>query len=707
MAENQYVQVAFPIPVRDTFTYIVPERLIGKVFLGSHVTAFLGKRRLSGLVVGTEPRENLKNVRPLESLVRPDPVLDRTMLELARNVADYYLCPWGEILAAAYPAHAERGSRVRSKDETGPVDGSVTVLAGGAEAECNVSGEMEPGVSGEKDSSHKAGVGFRAEGFPVADQSLESDLSRYFARLLDASSQQRNRVFVLSLSDRNRERIYPYLVNKIRQMGGSVMFLVPEVSTSGSLVELLKEHFGEETALFHSRLRISERKKIWEESRSGILKVLIGTRSAVFLPVRGLRLIVVEDEHAEPYKQEETPRYNARDVAVMRSRLVGIPLLLASATPSVESVWAVRRGEFELLEGTPLKPARPTITVVDMRSKENVIPQSEELSVPLISAMERALGGGKKVLLFLNRRGFYSWVQCQECGFVETCPSCQLHLIYHSESKSLVCHRCGHKIEAPSSCAKCGSTRFRYGGAGVEKVQTRLKRFFPGARVARIDFDSARTRPDALEIADDFAGGSIDVLIGTLMVTKGLQLGDLSLAGVIRAEAQLNLPDFRSGERAFQLLSDVVSLVGDSSGEVIIQTLNPDHHSIPAISQHEPAVFYEQELKQRKELGYPPFSSLIAFHVTGGKEAQVVKVVKQMSTCAASISDRYQGVVQILGPSPAIPTKLKGRFRWYMSVRGAVRDDVVRAAREILSLFGGKHEVSGVTISVDVDPVGV
>jgi primosomal protein N' (replication factor Y) len=696
VADNEYVQLAFPIPISGTFSYIVPEHLRGKVVPGSHVTAFLGKRKLSGFVVSTEPRTDLKNVRPLESLVRPDPVLDRGMLELTKNVADYYLCPWGEVLAAAYPAHAEKGSRVRPEVGT-ELDGKGEAEhRGRVEIETRATGETGPGATVE------IGPGGRGD-----DHRLESDLSRYFAPLIDASTQGRNRVFLLSLPDPIRERVYPFLVNQIKQTGGSVIFLVPEVSTSGSLVELLKEHFGEETALFHSKLRISERKAIWEKSRSGTLKVLIGTRSAVFLPTQGLKLIVVEDEHAEPFKQEETPRYNARDVAIMRSRLAGIPLLLASATPSVESFLAVTQGEFELLEGTPLRTARPSINVVDMRNKKNVIPHSEELSLPLISAMEKALGRGKKVLLFLNRRGFYTWVQCQECGFLEVCPRCELPLIYHSESKSLVCHHCTHKIEAPSSCRKCGGSRFRYGGAGVERVQTRLKRFFPGARVARVDFDSARTRPDAIQIASNFAKGEIDILIGTLMVTKGLELGEFSLAGVIHAEARLNLPDFRSGERAFQLLSDVASLVRDPCGEVIVQTLNPEHHSIRAISQHEPGLFYEQELKERRELGYPPFSTLIAFRVMGPKEAQVVKVVTHMSACTASISDKARGTVQILGPSPAIPTKLKGRFRWYMSIRGEVRDDVVKAARDILSEFGGKHEIGGVTISVDVDPVTI
>lgn len=708
MAEIEYVQVAFPIPVSGTFTYIVPEHLRGKVVPGSHVSAFLGKRRLSGFVVGTEPRKDLKNVRPVESLVRPAPVLDRAMLELTKTVADYYLCPWGEILAAAYPGHAERSSRVRSEDRGGEQGG------GQSEERMHVGRKDEIELAGKGESEVGATFGTTLGGGAETgasarcdDHCLESDLSRYFAPLLDASNQGRNRVFLLCLPDRHRERMYPFLVTQITRKGGSVLFLVPEVSTSSSLVELLREHFDGEMALFHSRLRISERKAIWQKSRSGTLKVLIGTRSTVFLPAQALRLIVVEDEHAEPFKQEEMPRYNARNVAIMRSRLAGIPLLLASATPSVESFWGARQGEFEFLEGTPLGMAKPRVNVVDMRKKENVIPQSEELSLPLISAIEKSLDVGKRVLLFLNRRGFYTWVQCQECGFLEVCPRCELPLIYHSESKSLVCHHCAHKIQAPVSCRKCGGTRFRYGGAGVEKVQTRLKRFFPRARVARVDFDSARTRPDVVQIARSFARGEVDILIGTLMVTKGLELGEFSLAGVIHAEARLNLPDFRSGERSFQLLSDVVSLVRDPCGEVIVQTLNPEHHSISAISQSKPGLFYEQELKERRDLGYPPFSTLISFHFIGAKEAQVVKVARQIGTCAVSVSEKSSGALKILGPSPGIPTKLKGRFRWYMSIRGSVRDEVVDAARGILSQFGGKHEISGVTLSVDVDPVSI
>jgi len=703
VAENKYVQVAFPIPILDTFTYVVPEQLRNRVVPGSHVTAFLGRRRLSGFVVGTEPREDLKNVKPLESLVRSDRVFDGSMLELARTVADYYLCPLGEILAAAYPGHAEKGARYRSQAE-GAHDGERT------QAGTLPCGEW-PVASIRSGATEEDGMGTgesaEAEDGMGSGSRLEVDLWKYLAPLLDASNQRRGRVFLLNLPDQARESMYPLLISRIMQSGGSVIFLIPEVFTSDSLVGLLKKRFGEEMALFHSRLRISERKSIWEKSRSGKLKLLVGTRSAVFLPARELRLIVVEDEHAEPFKQEETPRYNAKEVAVIRGRLAGVPVLLGSATPSVDSFWAASRGEMETIGGTEIGLAQPEVKVVDMRQRENVVPQSEELSLPLIAAMEKALAGHKKVLLFLNRRGFYTRVQCQDCGFLETCPRCELPLVYHSETKTMECHHCAHKIAAPVSCRKCGGTRFRYGGGGVEKVQTRLKRFFPNARIARVDFDSARTRPDALRIAASFTSGDIDILVGTLIVTKGLELGEISLAGVIHAETGLNLPDFRSGERAFQILSDVVSLVREGGGEVIVQTLNPQHHSLRAVVEHEPRIFYEQELKERKELGYPPFSTLISFHVIGANEAQVMKVVRQMGTLGSSISDGTDGTIRILGPSPAIPTKLKGRFRWYMSVRGAVRQAVVEAAKGILSEFGGKHEIGGVTISVDVDPVGV
>jgi len=675
--------VAFPIPVRSEFTYVVPEPLAGNVTLGSHVLAFLGRRKLSGFVVGLEPREDLKNVRPLEAMVRPEPVFNPVMLELGRRAAEHYLSPLGEILAAAYPGHADKRPRVSRPEELGLKD--TDGIAVGADA------------------------GSRP------------------ASILGPSGGEASRVFVLDTPDADREGLYLHLAAEVVAAHGSALFLVPEVSTSSSLVALLKAHFGGSMALFHSMLRISERKKIWEDCRTGRLRVVIGTRSAVFLPLRGLGLIVVEDEHAQPYKQEETPRYNGRDVALMRAELEGIPVVLGSATPSVETHLALERNQYRLLalerpeEGVPEAEgfgampaggppgcARAAVTVADMRNWDNIVAGADEFSLPLASAVRRCLEEKRRVLIFLNRRGFSTYVQCQDCGAVEACPSCELPLILHSADGTLVCHHCGYKTHAPSSCRKCKGVRFRFGGAGIEKVEAQLKKIAPSARVARMDLDSAGTREEAVSAAGKFARGELDILVGTLMVMKGFDLGEMALVGVLHAETQLNIPDFRSGERAFQLLSEVAALAG-GAGEVIIQTLNPDHHSVAAVAAGDPSVFYGQELKQREELSYPPFSTLVAVHISGPKEPQVLKVVQQAGSAVASIASSLekQGLpVLVLGPSPAFPARSRGQFRWRMSIRAEKREAAHRAAMDILAELGGKHDVGGVTVSLDVDPVG-
>jgi primosomal protein N' (replication factor Y) len=470
-------------------------------------------------------------------------------------------------------------------------------------------------------------------------------------------------------------------------------------------------------------LRISERKKIWEDCRAGLLRVVVGTRSAAFLPLTTLKFIIVEDEHAQPYKQEETPRYNGRDVAMMRARLEGIPILLASATPSVETYLALKRKEYHSFAPTETRQAaRPAVSVVDMRNWDNVAAGTDEFSVPLVSALRKCLDEHRRVLIFLNRRGFSTYVQCQDCGAVETCPSCELPLVLHSAGGVLICHHCGHTTSAPSSCRKCKGVRFRFGGAGVEKVEAQLKKIAPSARVGRMELDPAGTRQAASETAAKFARGELDVLIGTLFVMKGFELGDIALAGVLHAESQLNIPDFRSGERAFGLLSDVAALVvreagagnGRSEGpgcggQVLIQTLNPDHHSVTAVASGDASLFYEQELKQREELGYPPFSTLISVHISGPREPQVLGVVKKVGSAAPSVASSYakQGLqFRVLGPSPGFPARSRGQFRWRMSIIAGARDTATRAARDILAELGGKHDVGGVTVSLDVDPVG-
>ncbi len=669
MSKTQYVQVAFPIPIHNLFTYVVPEHLLDAVEHGSHVTAFLGRRKLSGIVVGSEPREDLPRVRPLHALVRREPVFTREMLEFTRQVADYYLCPWGEVLAAAYPAHAQKSWRESA--DSSPVPGGSA-------------GSRRETPSG------------RAETGPA----------EHLKPLILASRRGEGGMFVLHLADEMRENVYPFLISEVMRTGGGVLFLVPEVSTSHSLIELLRERFGREMALFHSRLRISERKRIWERSREGTLRIIVGTRSAVFLPVPELRLIVVEDEHARPFKQEETPRYNARDVAVMRGRLTGAPVLMASATPSVESVLAAERGEARCLAVDPVSKAKPAVSIVDMRRGENILPGSEEFSSVLASRIRAGLEAGERALLFLNRRGFSTWVQCQECGFVEKCSVCELPFVFHSREKRLLCHHCGAGEGAPSSCRKCGGTRFRFAGVGVEKVHARLEELFPEARVARMDLDAVRSRPEAVKTAEQFAEGKIDILVGTVFVLKGLELGRFSVAGMLHAESQLNMPDFRSGERSFQLLSEVASLARNAGAETIIQTLNPEHHSVVSVRDDDPKRFYELELKERRELGYPPFGALIAFHIAGSKEAEVAGVVDRARDFALGIAERGRDGIQILGPSPAIPLRVRGRFRWYASLRGPKREAVRDAAKGLLEYLGGKHEIGGVTVSIDVDPAG-
>lgn len=844
--------MAFPIPVESVFTYVVPESLLGKVALGSHVLAFLGRRKLSGFVVGAEPREGLKNVKALEALIRAEPVFAAPMLALARRVAEHYLSPLGEILAAAYPGHADKRPRARRAGEPAGKE---------AGAEPGAAGDGEPSTGGATPGRtaspvERGGAVSRGPAEAGSGRGTEADAQAGARKQSDPSSLLRppepgaSRVFVFNTPGAAREGLYPRLAGEVVAAGGSVLFLVPEVSTASTLVALLKARFGPGMALFHSMLRISERRRIWEDCRTGRLRVVVGTRSAVFLPLQGLRAIIVEDEHAQPYKQEETPRYNGRDVALMRAELEGVPVVLASATPSVETYLALKRGEYRLFEpesmleserlkegerfkegeperpeeetpgveapgtGTagsaecavpgaqgspeqtrpgaraaagspeperpagqgsfefmrpvaeePLEAVRPSVTVVDMRNWDNVVSWAGEFSPALASAVGRCLEEKRRALIFLNRRGFSSYVQCQDCGAVETCPSCGLPLVLHSGDGALVCHHCGHKTPAPSSCRKCKGVKFRFGGAGIEKVEAQLKKIAPSARVGRIDLDSVETRDRALSAAGRFASGELDVLVGTLMVMKGFDLGEIALVGVLHAETQLNIPDFRSGERAFQLLSEVVALAGgrvaagnrgveggtgDATaraewsgpaasgvaaggpgagdrpvpveqagivtgarpacpGEVIIQTLNPDHHSVTAIAAGDAGFFYEQELKQREELGYPPFSTLVAVHISGPKEPQVLRVVKLAGSAAASIAsslDRQGLPVRVLGPSPGYPARSRGQFRWRMSIRAEKREAAVKAAREILAQLGGKHEVGGVTVSFDVDPVG-
>jgi primosomal protein N' (replication factor Y) len=480
---------------------------------------------------------------------------------------------------------------------------------------------------------------------------------------------------------------------------GSIM-LVPEISLTPQMIDRFTARFGDLVAVLHSRLSDGERYDEWRRVKVGRARVVVGARSAVFAPLDNIGLIIVDEEHDHSYKQEETPRYHTRDVAQWRARHHGAAVVLGSATPSLESYRLAEEGDYSLcrLPSRIYDRPLPPVEIVDLR-RELREGHRSVFSRPLLSALAETVAAGRQAILFLNRRAYATFVLCRECGFVLRCPDCQVALKYHAAGQELRCHYCEHRQPYPLACPGCAGRYIRHFGTGTQRVEEELQRAFPEWRLARLDADTAARKGAHRRILSAFRRGEYQVLVGTQLVTKGLDFPNVTLVGVITADTALNLPDFRAGERTFQLLTQVAGRAGrgEAGGRVVVQTYAPDHYAVLAAKTHDFEGFYRQELKARAELGYPPFGCLVRFLFSGSGEDDVTQA-------AELLADFLQPQAEILGPAPCPLSRLRGRFRWQVVARDVSLEKLLAMGREAASFFRNSDPVGDVRLTVDVDP---
>jgi len=483
--------------------------------------------------------------------------------------------------------------------------------------------------------------------------------------------------------------------------GSGAVVLVPEIALAPQTVARFKSRFGERVAILHSALSAGERYDEWRRVRSGGARVVVGARSAVFAPLSDLGLLVIDEEHESSYKQETGVRYHARDVAVERARREGACVLLGSATPSVESYWGALNGEYELLR----LPARiggrsaPRVNVVDMR-EEMKSGHRSIFSRALLEMLAERLSRSEQALLFLNRRGHSTFVLCRECGHVARCSSCDVSLTFHAVPRELRCHHCGARARPPERCPVCGSPYIRHFGVGTQRVEAEVASRFPGARVLRMDRDTTRRRGSHEEIWRTFAAGDADVLVGTQMVAKGLDLPRVTLVGIVTADTCLNLPDFRAAERTFQLLTQAAGRAGrgDLGGEVVVQTYRPDHYAVEAAAAGDYERFYSEEIEYRRALGYPPFARLALARFEARSDDDARRAATEFAEEAGA---RAGADVQVLGPAPAPLRRIRGNYRWQVLLRAEALDRLVDTLRAAEPWRGRR---GGIRASLDVDP---
>ncbi len=542
---------------------------------------------------------------------------------------------------------------------------------------------------------------FQKETPPV----LTRQQQRALAPILSAIENETFEAFLLhGVTGSGKTEIYLQAIAEVLKKGKEAIVLVPEISLTPQMVRRFKGRFGDRVAVLHSRLSTGERYDEWRRIKDGRAKVAVGARSAIFAPFRHLGLIIIDEEHESSYKQEENPRYHARDIAWYRGRKNHAAVIYGSATPSLETYDTAKKGKITYLslqERIGNRPL-PQVELIDMREELRNGNRSM-FSNLLKDEIDQRLKRKEQMVLFLNRRGFSTFVMCRSCGAVSRCPHCDISLTYHRYNKALRCHYCGYAEREPQSCSQCGSTHIRYFGTGTQRVEEELSQLFPGIRIIRMDVDTTSRKGAHEQLLNRFQKGQGDVLLGTQMIAKGLDFERVSLVGVIAADTVLHLPDFRSAEKTFQLLTQVGGRAGrhQLEGKVVIQTYTPEHYSIQFARNHDYRGFYEKEILEREKKGYPPFTRIILFTLSHEEATQVVKTADQLCKI---LKDRLPPTVTILGPVPSPVARIKNRYRFQCMLKYGTERQIPQQVAEVIRQFELERKKDKVQIVVDVDP---
>ncbi len=739
--------VVVDIPTRqiDTpFDYAVPDG-VDDVAVGSCVLVDFGNRPVVGYVVGLAAESSYEQLKPLRAVLG-GPFFSEQGAQTAAWIAREYVCPLSEALRLFTPPGGtpkavkvvtESGDHwMLRRAGVGPVDDRWASLTAAGR-------EFEPSKTA---TAQRAVIDALREG-PVRVAELSADLGSVNGALkrlqeLGAVEVERRRrtrdagvrerpaprherltdgqrdaleaigsalasgdgdvVVLEGVTGSGKTEVYLRAIEEVLASGGGACVLVPEISLTPQTVGRFRARFGDEVAVLHSRLSAGERFDQWDLVRSGAARIVVGARSALFAPVRDLRLIVIDEEHESTYKQGSAPRYHARDVAAHLAAATGATLVLGSASPSLEALERCRRGEWNLVRLPQRVTGRalPPVDVVDMTA-EFADGHRSMFSRPLTAALEHVREQHSKAVLLLNRRGFASFLLCRECGHVPSCDSCATSLTYHEVGTRLACHHCGATRAVPAKCPECGSPYLRQFGAGTQRVESELEIVLPGMPVVRMDADTTTGKGAHERALAEFEALPSGVLLGTQMIAKGLDYPDVTLVGVINADTTLWLPDFRAGERTYQLLEQVAGRAGRGAieGRVIVQTYWPDHPAIQAAAAHDPERFYADERADRQALGYPPYGRLCNVLVWGRDRRAVAQSAADV---AESLSDGLPEGWVVLGPSPAPLSKLKGVWRWHVLIKAPVGADVAGFVAPALARARRTKEVS---LAADVDPV--
>lgn len=727
MASGTYAQVIVDLPVANVdkvYHYGVPEQFRQQVTTGARVLVPFGRRKLTGYVVGISSAAGVEQVKDILAVLDAQPAFTPELLALARWLAERYLCTISEAIAAV--AAPTRKAQPRYRDEIYAVEPESGAGAlklppkqalvwetarrrpGLTRAQLASAAGVSPGVVNSLMGKGALRMRCRAERrdpypdtFPGNPVTLFPEQEAAFKEIDRALDKGAGGVFLLhGVTGSGKTEVYLRAIESCLARGKQALALMPEIALTGQMVARFKGQFGEKVAVLHSRLGAGMRLDEWTRVFNGEAPVVLGTRSAVFAPLQKIGLIVIDEEHEPSYKQDEDPKYHAREVALKRSAAYNAVVVLGSATPSLRVYAQAVKGEnCRLIRMRRRVDARPmpVVSVVDMRAEHRAGVKGV-FSRVLAGKINERLAHGEQVILFLNRRGFATVVVCRECGNLLQCPHCAIGLTYHRDGL-LRCHYCGYRLRMPEKCPECrgdGLSRF---GTGTQKVEDEAAKRFPGARILRLDSDAVTRKGSHDWILDTFKNREAEILVGTQMLAKGLDLPGVTLVGVVNADTTLFLPDFRAAERTFQLLEQVSGRAGRGSvpGEVVFQTYSPEHYSIQAAARHAYEEFFAREMTLRRKLLYPPFSSLARVLFRGRSEEKVRAAAEHFARCL-----REPGV-EILGPAAAPVMRVKDAYRWHVILKAGSRTELVQVLRRAQAAYAVKP-VRGVAVGIDIDP---
>lgn len=710
------------------FTYKVPEEFNNEIKIGQIVKVPFGKgnKTSEGFILNLKNDDNIKfKTKNIAAILVKDPVIDEDDINLIEFLREKTLCKYIDAFRLLIPVGIMKGAKAKKKrvivlknEDLSNIknpDGYKKIV----EFFKTNSGKYTKSelINEHSISQYKLNKLIENEVLSIEEESV----FRYNDRVYNKDSaktltiEQENiireyinsddKMFLLKgVTGSGKTEVYMKLVERVLLEEKSAIILVPEIALTPQMIERFKGRFGVNVALFHSKLSDGERFDEWFRVKEGKSKVIVGARSAIFLPAKNLGLIIIDEEHENTYKSEQNPKYQTKEVAEYLSELKGCKVILGSATPSIETYYRALTGEMKLLEINSRvdNKAMPPMKVIDMRNELKGGNKSL-FSRELFIAIQERLKRKEQIILFLNRRGFSTFVSCRSCGYVFKCDECDISMTYHKNGL-LICHYCGKTKREPRECPKCHSKYVKFFGAGTQRVEEEVKKYFNNAGILRMDVDTTRDKHSYERIYNTFKNGEADILIGTQMVSKGLDFKNVTLVGILAADMSINIPDYRAAERTFQIITQVAGRAGrgDKQGEVLIQTYTPQHYSLQYAVNYDYEGFYEKEFTVRAMMKYPPFGKLLLINGTSKKEDLLKNFMHKITMMIKPLVENCLDI-EILGPIPCMISKVKENYRWQIVIKGEFDSYFSKNIKEIL-YDENKNVYNDIRISMDINP---